>query len=63
MDRFIAYLKNHPHIVEILSLSGAYDLTVVLISRDAIELGKITSDIRNKFGKLISAWDASINRK
>lgn len=60
MNKFINYLKNHPHIVEILSLSGEYDLTIVMIAGDAIELGKITANIRNRFGKLISAWNASL---
>ena len=51
--RFIAYLKSHPNVVEIIQTAGEWDLFIVVISKDAIEFGKILSEIRGKFGKMI----------
>lgn len=53
--RFIAYLKSHPRVVEIIQTAGEWDLSIVVISKDAIEFGKILSEIRAKFGKIIVA--------
>lgn len=51
--KFIAYLKSHPKVVEIMQTAGEWDISIVIISKDAIEFGKILSEIRGKFGKII----------
>ena len=60
MNKFINYLKAHPRVIEIFSVSGEWDLSIVIIAKDAIDLGKITAEIRNKFGNLITSWNASL---
>ncbi len=50
---FVKYLKSHPRVVEIIQTAGEWDLSLVIISRDAIEFGKILTEIRGKFGKII----------
>ena len=60
MEALIAYLKSHPNVIEIFSVSGEWDLTMVIIAKDAIDLGKITAGIRNRFGKIITSWNASL---
>lgn len=57
---FIEYLKKTPDIVEILAISGNWDISIVIIAKDAIDLGKITKQIRHKYGKMISNWTESI---
>ncbi len=63
IDDFISYLEAHPQVVEVFSISGEWDLSMVLIARDAIDLGNLTSQIRNKFGRLIGTWNASLTIK
>ena len=58
--QFIAYLKAHPRVTEAFSLAGEWDLTIVIIAKDAIEQGRITQEIRSKFGKLINSWSESL---
>lgn len=60
MGRFMSYLKSHQRVVEIFSVSGEWDLTIVIIAKDAIDLGRVTSGIRNRFGRLIANWNASL---
>ncbi len=63
VEEFIAYLKSHPQVVELFSVAGEWDIAMVLIARDAIELGNLTATIRNKFGKLINSWTVSLTIK
>ena len=60
VNRFIAYLKQHPRVTEVFSIAGEWDISIVLIAKDAIDLGKLTSEIRHKFGKIISSWSESV---
>jgi DNA-binding Lrp family transcriptional regulator len=60
MASLVKYLREHPRVVEFFSVSGEWDMSIVIIARDALELGKVTAEIRNKFGRLISSWNASL---
>lgn len=60
LAELIRYLKTHPRVVEFFSVSGEWDMSIVVIAKDAIDLGKVTDEIRNKFGKQISSWNASL---
>ena len=62
-DKFINYLVNNPRVVEVLSVEGEWDLAVVLIAKDAIDLGNVTSEIRARYGKLINSWTSSLTLK
>ena len=53
-NKFIAYLRNHKRVIELISVSGDFDLTCVLIAKDANELEKISLEIRQKFGHIIA---------
>ncbi len=59
-NKFISYLKENPRVAEILCISGEWDLTIVIIAKDSLDLGKITSEIRNKFNKIIDDWRESL---
>lgn len=58
--KFISYLRFHPRVSEIFSISGEWDFSIVILAKDAIDLGKITSEIRYKFGKIISSWTENL---
>jgi len=60
VDEFLDYLRNHERIAEIFSISGKWDLSIVIIAKDAIDLGKITDEIRFKFGDMIRSWIESL---
>ena len=59
-ENFIKYLTENPFIAEIIITAGYWDMTIVIISKDALDLGRITTDIRNKFGKIINDWSESL---
>lgn len=60
VERFIEFLKEHPRVAEILSLSGEWDLSIVILTRDAYDLGSITKEIRSRFSNIISSWSESL---
>jgi len=60
LERFAAYLSGHPRVTEVFMISGEWDLSLVIIARDAIDLGRTTSQIRNRFGKIINSWSESL---
>ena len=60
LDNFIKYLKEEPHVAEIICISGEWDLTIVIIAKDVLDLGRLTSVIRSRFNKIIGDWKESL---
>src|SRR3989338_173559 len=59
-DQFIAYLQDHSRIVEIFKVSGPWDLSIVVISKDAADLRSISDEVKGRFGGIISEWIESM---
>lgn len=59
-NKFISFLKEHPRITEVFGISGEWDLSMVFIAHDSIEQGRISQDIRIRFGKIINSWSESL---
>jgi len=59
-ETFRSYLKKNPHISEIFSISGHWDISIVIIAKDALHLGRITREIRNDFNSIIESWTESL---
>jgi Lrp/AsnC family transcriptional regulator, leucine-responsive regulatory protein len=57
---FISYLEAHPRVSEVFSTSGDWDFSIVIIAQNALDLGNITSEIRYKFGKMITSWTETL---
>ena len=57
---FIECTMNHPRIVEVLSISGEWDFTLVIIAKDHEDLAMVSDDLRKKFGDMISGWSESL---
>lgn len=60
IDRFVNYLKENPRVSEFFSLSGEWNFSIVLISKDFKDLKNVTDEIRSKFGKIINEWSESL---
>ena len=60
LGEFIAYLKKYPRCTELLSITGDYDFTIVLIAKDGNELEKLSTEIRQKFRDLIGEWRSNL---
>ena len=60
IKRFIQYLKDDPHVAEIFSVSGEWDFSIVIIAKDAYDLGRVAKSIRNKFNNIIREWSESL---
>ncbi len=63
IKKFIEYLIKEPRVVELFEVSGEWDISLVILSKDANDLGNITLEIRNKFGKIINSWSESTTLK
>ncbi|MCX6709509.1 MAG: Lrp/AsnC family transcriptional regulator [Candidatus Woesearchaeota archaeon] len=57
---FIEYLKSNPYVVEIITTSGQWNLSIVIIARDALDLGVKSDEIRKKFSRIINEWSESL---
>jgi Lrp/AsnC family leucine-responsive transcriptional regulator len=60
-NKLIAYLKEHPNCIELISISGDYDLTCVLIAKNTSDLNHLIYEIREKFKDIIAEWKSSFN--
>lgn len=60
VEEILTYLRQHPRIVEIFAISGKWDFSLVIIAKDALDLGNITSEIRYRFGDMIRVWTESL---
>jgi DNA-binding Lrp family transcriptional regulator len=60
VNHFIAYLKAHPRVIELIQIMGDWDFTCVLIAKDANDLAEVTNEIRYRFNKFIADWRAMI---
>lgn len=61
LKEFVEFLEKHRRVVEVFSLSGEWDFSLVIIGKDTFDLSNITNKIRSKFAKLIYAWNESIS--
>jgi Lrp/AsnC family transcriptional regulator len=63
ITKFVDYLQNNQRVSEIFSVSGDWDFSIVIIAKDAIDLGKVTAEIREKFDKIIRDWSESLTTR
>jgi DNA-binding Lrp family transcriptional regulator len=63
LNRFIAYLRSHPNVTELISILGDYDITCVFIAKNTEQLETIYREVRHKFKDLIVDWHSVINLK
>jgi Lrp/AsnC family leucine-responsive transcriptional regulator len=63
LEKFIAHLKTHKNVIELLTTLGEYDVTCVIIAKNTEELEMISRNIRQKFRNLIADWRSVINLK
>ncbi len=63
LNKFIAFLKSHNNVVELITILGDYDITCVIIAKNTEEFEYISRDIRQKFKDLIADWKSVINLK
>lgn len=63
IERFIEFLTENPRVAEVFSVSGEWDLSVVIMSKDANDLGNVISDINGRFGNIINSWVESTTLK
>ena len=57
---FVNFLEENPYVAEMFSVSGDWDFSIVIIAKDAEDLGNIIESIRNKFSYMISNWSESL---
>lgn len=55
-DEFVNHMINHPRITEAFALSGDFDFSITVLSKDHEDLAEICGEIRNKFSSIISDW-------
>ncbi len=55
-DEFISTMKKNPRIIDLMSMLGDYDVYIVLLAKDTIELDKMKIEIKQKFSDIIADW-------
>lgn len=56
LDEFISYLQKEIRVIDLMSMLGDYDIYIVIISKDTLEMDEIKMEIRQKFSSLIDEW-------
>ncbi|HLD57513.1 MAG TPA: Lrp/AsnC family transcriptional regulator [archaeon] len=59
-EEFIQYLKNNRNVIDLLSIIGDYDLTCVIIAKNANDYEIISTEIRQVYNKLIADWTSML---
>lgn len=59
-QKFIAYLQENPRVVEIFKISGRWDISIVIISKNAQDFRDVSMKIKEQFGTIISDWVESM---
>ncbi len=59
-EEFIQYLKNNRNVIDLLSIIGDYDLTCVIIAKDANDYEIISTEIRQMYNKIIADWTSML---
>jgi hypothetical protein len=49
-------MKKNPRVIDLMSVLGDYDLYIVLIAKDTLELDRMKREIKEKFADLIGDW-------
>jgi Lrp/AsnC family transcriptional regulator len=60
VQEFISYLKENPFVIEVFTLSGEWNFSIVFIAKDFSDIAGISEDIRNRFSKIINDWSESL---
>lgn len=56
LDELINYLQKEIRVIDLMSMLGDYDIYIVIISKDTLEVDDIKMEIRQKFGSIIADW-------
>ena len=59
-EQFISHLSHHPRIITLLSITGRFDFLCSIIAKDANELERVSTEIRNKYRKAITDWETTL---
>jgi Lrp/AsnC family transcriptional regulator, leucine-responsive regulatory protein len=63
LNKFTSFLKQHKHVIELITTLGDYDITCVLIAKNTEELEITSRTIRQRFKNIIADWKSVINLK
>lgn len=63
LNKFISFLTHHKNVIELISILGEYDLTLVIIAKNTEEYELISRNIRQQYKNLIADWKSVINLK
>ena len=57
---FIQYLNGNKNVIDLLQIMGDYDITCVIIAKDANEYDIVSTKIRQKYSKIIADWKSML---
>lgn len=61
-QKFIDFLVAHPRVSQVIQISSAWDYTVVIIAKDSVDLGRVTSSIKGEFARHIADWSEALTK-
>jgi Lrp/AsnC family transcriptional regulator len=62
-NKFVDTMYANPHVIEMFSVAGVWDFSIIVIAKDAHHLGEMSSSIRTEFSELIQDWSESLTTR
>ena len=62
-DEMMEELKKNPRVITLKAMLGDYDVYIVLLAKDTLEMEKMRLEIRQKFGAIIGEWKEIITSR
>ena len=56
---FIKHLQKHRNVVDIFSIIGEFDLLIVVLAKDSINMNNILLKLRQEFTEIIFDWETN----
>jgi DNA-binding Lrp family transcriptional regulator len=55
-NEFIDEMKKNPRVIDLMSMLGDYDIYIVILAKNTVELDKMKIEIKQKFSDIIDDW-------
>jgi len=62
-DELIDELNRNHRVIVLMDMLGEYDLFIVFLARDTLDMDEMKKEIRQKFGSIIGEWKEAVVSK
>ncbi len=55
-NELIEHMKKDVRVIDLMSMAGDYDVYIVMLAKDTLELDKMKMEVKHKFTDIIDDW-------